>query len=102
MAKAQIWQTDAGRYAVIYCPGCDRTHTITIRPAPSPSWTFNDDPDKPTFHPSLLCNKKGPHHHPGTPVCHSWIKDGRIQFLNDSTHGLAGKTVDLPDYYEEF
>lgn len=24
--------------------------------------------------------------------------DGRIQFLNDCTHALAGQTVDLPDW----
>jgi hypothetical protein len=29
--------------------------------------------------------------------CHSFVRAGRIEFLNDSTHALAGKTVDLPD-----
>ena len=28
--------------------------------------------------------------------CHSFVTDGRIQFLSDSTHVLAGQTVDLP------
>ena len=37
----------------------------------------------------------------GTKVCHSFIRDGRIQFLGDCTHHLAGQTVDLPDFTEE-
>lgn len=32
-----------------------------------------------------------------THVCHSFIRDGRIEFLSDCTHALAGQTVDLPD-----
>jgi hypothetical protein len=42
-----------------------------------------------------------PHHHvaPGQPVvCHSFVTDGRIQFLEDCTHELAGQTVDLPEW----
>jgi hypothetical protein len=27
--------------------------------------------------------------------CHSWVRAGRIQFLKDSTHKLAGQTVPL-------
>lgn len=31
-------------------------------------------------------------------VCHSFVTDGRIQFLGDCTHELAGQTVGLePD-----
>lgn len=30
-------------------------------------------------------------------VCHSFVRDGRIQFLSDCTHKLANQTVDLPD-----
>jgi hypothetical protein len=31
-------------------------------------------------------------------VCHLFVTDGRIQFLGDCTHALAGQTVDLPDW----
>lgn len=34
-------------------------------------------------------------------VCHSFVTDGRIQFLADCTHDLAGLTVDLPDFPEQ-
>lgn len=46
--------------------------------------------DKPTFTPSLLIQNPA-------KQCHSWVTDGKIQFLNDCAHALAGKTVDLPE-----
>lgn len=30
-------------------------------------------------------------------VCHSYVTNGRIQYLGDCTHELAGQTVDLPE-----
>jgi hypothetical protein len=33
-------------------------------------------------------------------VCHSFITDGFIQFLDDCTHPLAGQTVEIPDMNE--
>jgi hypothetical protein len=52
--------------------------------------------DRPTFTPSLLCNQ----HDPGSR-CHLFVTDGRIQFLDDCHHRLAGQTVDMPDWTEE-
>jgi hypothetical protein len=60
-------------------------------------WSWNGDLEKPTFRPSLLMNRPG-------FVSHSWITDGQVQFLGDSTHALAGKTVellDLPDWWTD-
>jgi Family of unknown function (DUF6527) len=78
---------------VIYCPGCDEYHVIDTR------WTFTGTLDKPTFRPSLLVwqgntNKER--------RCHSFITDGRIQFLGDCYHALRGQTVDLPDLPREY
>ncbi len=75
---------------MFFCPGCDRPHMVDLK------WECNGDPDKPTIRPSILV-----HAHPDIPEpqpqCHSFVTDGRIQFLADSTHALAGQTVDLPD-----
>jgi hypothetical protein len=30
-------------------------------------------------------------------ICHSFIKNGKIQYLSDCTHELKGKTVQLTD-----
>lgn len=98
-----------------WCPGCDVAHGIDGK------WSFNGDLTRPTISPSVLAT--GRHwvlddpsapamfeDVPGLPgvrrdarpghfvetVCHSFITDARIQFLTDSTHALAGQTVDLP------
>jgi len=81
-------------------------------------WSWNGDIDKPTLRPSLLvqsghyapnfkqddsCWCKYYKDHPDeTPVfncfrCHTWINDGKAQFLPDSTHEHSGKTLDLID-----
>ena len=31
-------------------------------------------------------------------VCHTFVTDGRIQYLGDCTHALAGQTVDMIDW----
>lgn len=59
-------------------------------------WTWNERLDLPTLSPSLLTRTEG-----GPDgkqqVCHSYVTDGKIRFLPDSTHALAGKTVSLDD-----
>lgn len=30
--------------------------------------------------------------------CHSYITDGKIKFLADCHHSLAGQTVEIPDW----
>lgn len=64
-----------------------------------PVWTWDGNLERPTFDPSILGN--GGQGHPGLPVCHSYIRAGRWDFLADSTHKLAGQMVDmvpLPDW----
>jgi len=95
-----------------WCPGCRSHHSFDSR------WSFNGDMVKPTFSPSL---KVGPCWN--TPkgwepefdsegntvlapdgihvkgaihiLCHSFVRDGNIEFLSDCSHALAGKTVAL-------
>jgi Family of unknown function (DUF6527) len=61
-----------------------------------PRWSWNGDLNWPTFSPSLLCNGHDPKNR-----CHSFIKDGNIQFLSDCWQKLAGKTVELPEWESE-
>lgn len=54
----------------------------------------------PTFTPSILVRYDGADAGQGAAppaVCHSFVTNGRIQFLGDCTHALAGQTVDLPE-----
>ena len=76
---------------IFHCPGCNSEHTF------SKNWTFNNDFDNPTISPSLLVrgwlNEKMQ-----DGVCHSFIKEGKIQFLSDCLHELKNKTIELPEF----
>ena len=69
--------------------------SFPVRPADNlPSWEFNGDYDKPTFRPSILMTTT----YNGKDVCcHSFVTNGKIQFLSDCNHELAGQTIELPD-----
>ena len=74
-----------------FCPGCNCCHGID-----SKRWSFNMDMEKPTISPSILVTVG---HHPDAPdVCHSFVTDGKIQFLDDCTHPLKGQTVELEEF----
>lgn len=73
---------------------------VGVEPPASLIWGWNGSGDAPTFTPSIFVNPpqaRSPH----SPSCHSFVTDGRIQFLGDCTHELAGQTVDLPDWHGE-
>lgn len=82
----QIWFT---------CPGCGEGHAVNEK------WEFNGDFHNPTFSPSILCwNDPDPRAAEGSKYrrgwrCHSYIKDGQIEYLPDCTHALAGQTVPM-------
>ena len=76
-------------------PGYERSPLVKNREV----WEFNGDLDRPTFAPSILSHTTwGPERRP--ICCHSYVRDGRIQFLHDCTHPLAGQTLDLPEIQE--
>lgn len=75
------------------CPGCKYLHPFHVKAGAhhnGSTWDFNGDVDKPTFTPSLLVND----HYPASR-CHLFLIDGKIQFLSDCHHELAGQTVDM-------
>lgn len=93
MAKLQKIATDNAEEEeyVFECPGCGGIHMVRTKGS-RPRWEWNEDLDRPTFMPSLLVA-------PGTSYqCHSFIKDGNIQFLEDCWHELKGQTVEIPDW----
>ncbi len=103
-----------------WCPGCKQAHQIKTGNGPGPRWGWNGNAEKPTFTPSVLVTgrdftEKGeaeweawidagsprleggelPQFESADTVCHTFVTDGRIQFLGDCTHALAGQTVDM-------
>lgn len=85
------------------CPGCETTHCL---PYVSDSelgwskkgktWSWSGGVDSPTLAPSVLITYE-PHGKP-KQRCHFFIRDGTIVYCSDCTHGLGGKTMELPDY----
>lgn len=102
--KPLILDMDRGMY--IPCQPCEATHLRLCLPGPiqnrilpvmvggsragTSCWTWNGSVDSPTLRPSVLTRD-------GTHTCHSWITDGKVQFLSDCSHELAGQTLDLLD-----
>ena len=102
---------------MFHCPGCNEDHAITVGVSDisGPVWSFNGDVARPTFSPSILMSaplweppvnasnwaewSRAPWEQKQVDhICHSFVIDGRIQFLSDCTHALAGHTVELPDW----
>lgn len=82
---------------LIHCPACNHPHGFIPG-----RWTFNDNFEKPTFHPSMKITvnpKDHKYHNPNakTSVCHSIVRNGRIEYCSDCTHDFRGQTVDLPE-----
>lgn len=108
MARATLATAADGDRVLFRCPGCEDNHQILADR--DRGWGFNGDLERPTFTPSVLVGGvqwapgEGFHkpNHGVAPgeriVCHSFVTDGRIQFLGDCTHALAGQTVDLPEW----
>lgn len=103
-------------YIGFNCPGCGLVHTIRVN-GPD-AWSWNGSTDSPTITPSIR-SRSGHHLVNGEPddhcwcsfekrfgrppefrctLCHSFVRDGMIEFLSDSTHALAGQTVPLEEY----
>lgn len=121
MARAKLVVDAEGRFRGIRfdCPGCaaamraaraeycgDGGVVLAVDWVPpgyevspqcaGPRWGFNGDLERPTLTPSVLT--RFPYGLDQVQVvCHSFVTDGRIQFLGDCTHALAGQTVDLPE-----
>ena len=96
-----------------WCPGCKQAHQVNTGPG---GWTYDGNPDAPTFSPSVLvrsghfaegwsggkcwCTFRRADGEP-SPFqcisCHTFVRGGQIEFLSDCSHALAGQTVPMPD-----
>lgn len=98
-----------GNMVAFYCPGCGESHMVDTK-----KWSVNLETG--TISPSVLVRGKrmpdNPERNPdGSYVtdsngmikgwyelrCHSFVKNGSIQYLSDCTHKLAGKTVPMEE-----
>lgn len=108
MARARLRpESDGVTYLQFRCPGCrsgggmhggERQGHIVPVDGPR-AWGFNGSTERPTLTPSVLVRQRWGNETQDR-VCHSFVTDGRIQYLSDCTHALAGQTVDLPTIEE--
>lgn len=101
-------------YVAFWCPGCECPHVLNVvAPPGGRAWGFNGNYESPTITPSFLartghyvsnqpqppncdiCNDPYPGSDYKCSICHVFVTDGVIDFLNDCTHALAGKKVPL-------
>lgn len=112
----KILRSSGDGHVLFHCPGCKCAHAVWVEKTHSNGsiWGYNGNPEKPTFTPSILVRgtkrmtddeaariMAGEKINPVPFVCHSFVTDGKIQFLSDCTHELAGQTVEIPDWDAE-
>jgi len=99
-----------------WCQGCEEYHQV------NDTWQFDGNLEAPTFSPSVLVtsghfvssHKPGDKcwctyavEYPKRPVsfkcrrCHTFIRNGMVEFLSDCSHALAGQTLPVPDLPDE-
>lgn len=92
----------------VECPVEEATHVTIKLPGPTGKitlpvilhgtrdgtncWSWNGNVELPTLKPSLLSEGGW---EDTKFKCHTWINDGKAQFLPDCSHELVGQTVDL-------
>lgn len=112
---AEAGGDDPHKLIVWKCPGCNESHGVPVKPRRNAAWEWNGSLEAPTLSPSVLVTSG--HYSPthrgdcwcsfkrasGEPSvfkcyrCHCFIRDGKIEFLGDCTHALAGSVVPMPD-----
>lgn len=98
-------------WLVWVCPGCYTTHRVPVEPdAPRfhekppgwKPWDWTGGLEAPTLNPSVLVTCPGLPSEEIPPLrCHSWVRDGRAEFLPDSSHVAAGATLELPPFPDD-
>lgn len=96
----KLYANPEGSY-MFHCPGCGMLHIVHVEKpnGAGAQWTFNRSGDTPTFSPSILVTwQRQIDGEWRDMICHSFVREGMIQFCDDSTHKLAGHTVELPNW----
>jgi hypothetical protein len=84
-----------GKY-IFFCPACQENHVIsTVETECSMGHRLEGTLAQPTIIPSILSHGDKS---VGKPRCHSFITKGKIKFMRDSGHAMAGKTVTLKPF----
>jgi hypothetical protein len=103
-SNAPVWllKDKQGDAYGFHCPACEMIHIIPTSYKKEhmydhlgrlkPTWPFNGDVYRPTFHRPFKLEWRG---HQPPQVCHFVIREGEIIYLIESTHALSGKRMKL-------
>lgn len=92
---ARVKDYGQGHYG-FFCPGCLCDHVVRVsadRQNAGGNWGWNGSFEMPTFTPSILVFGGFPEMR-----CHMFVREGKIEFLNDCYHALKGQAVDMPNW----
>lgn len=108
MAKCKCYRLDTEKPSYVPCDPDEATHLELNLPGPITTrilpiiikgsrsgtgcWSWNGSLDTPTIKPSILTKT---YIADVDIICHTWINDGKVIFLDDCSHELAGQTLDL-------
>lgn len=110
MTIAQVCREGEGEHAQdflwFYCAGCETHHRVPV--TGRNAWGWNGSVEAPTLTPSIkvtwhrttdggrvrVTDQAG---NDVMHVCHTFVRDGRIEYFGDCTHALAGRTVDMKE-----
>jgi len=92
----EVVRTMGNDLVAVWCPACDDAVVLGVNTPHG--WTFDGNMEKPTFEPSIKVMGNT-----GTKdtVCHSFLRAGVWQFLDDCTHAMRGMmpVVPFPEYW---
>lgn len=92
MSRAQLHEFGEEAQLFYWCQGCEAHHAVPVRGARA--WTWNGSLDAPTLSPSVLVRWEHGEARERR-VCHTFIRDGVVEFLGDCTHRFAGQKVQM-------
>jgi hypothetical protein len=79
-------------------PGLFPNRILPVQQNSQTGWHWNGSVDAPTVKPSILTRggvAGGGDGEYTEHLCHSYVTDGRVEFLADCTHEFSGQTLDL-------
>lgn len=82
----ELFVLDDRGFWLFWCPGCGTHHA-----PPMSRWKREGSAEVPTLSPSVLTKYEDGR------VCHLFVRNGQLVYLDDCTHELAGKTVDMEE-----
>lgn len=82
---------------LFWCPGCGMAHGVNVGGGRGARWKWNEDRERPTFSPAVSVRfMRG--RRMRVVTCHVNVVDGRLMFMPDCSHALAGQSIEMTPF----